>query len=103
MVCAYLWLDMVLTLLSGTAMICLIVLVIINGPTAHGTPLLVFIVVFVLKVYFFISVNSHYIELLTHRPLSMFTANFSSASAPRPSIVAQSHLYPHIYYQNAGP
>lgn len=46
MVCFYLWLDMVLTLLAATTMVCLVVLVIVYGPAAYGTGLLIFIIVF---------------------------------------------------------
>jgi len=94
----YLWLDVILTLLCGATMICFVILVISYGPHDYGTGLLIFIIIFVLKVYFFISVNSHYIDLVNQRNHPMFTANFCSASAPRPSIVPQSNMYPHIYY-----
>uniref|UniRef100_A0A336M9E0 CSON014027 protein n=1 Tax=Culicoides sonorensis TaxID=179676 RepID=A0A336M9E0_CULSO len=96
----YLWLELFLTIFVG-----LVVIIAVIDQFLGDDPLkeafLMLLLTFFLKMYLLVCVISYYVDLYRQRTRGAYACSLNLATAPPAPIVAQSYMYPHIYYASS--
>ncbi|XP_063706660.1 uncharacterized protein LOC134835671 [Culicoides brevitarsis] len=93
----YLWFELILVIFTLVHVI-LATAYQFTGRDPLRQGYLMLLLAFFMKLYFYICVISYYVEMHRQKIRAAYACSMGLASAPPAPIVAQSYMYPHIYY-----